>query len=598
MISRLSIQGLAIIDSLSIDFSSGFNVITGETGAGKSILIRGLNYLLGAKASADAVRQGCEQASIAGEFVVPKGHPALQILTGLGIDAEAAEDGYSILVRRQITAKGRSQSWVNDVVVTSTPLKELGGSLVDIFGQHENQRLMEEPRHVFYLDKFVPDKNARTRVETRAREAAERVSELRRLVDEFRETCRDQDYVNFRLKAVTEFDPSEEEFAKLQHFCKGADHIVHVREKLSQAIACLDGVAGEGGVATRLREGAKLMSTMGDDADIASLKERLLATAAEAEDVSYELGKRASQLDVSDEDLEAAHTRLFGYQDLLRKHAVTDVPALIAQRQKLEAAAALLESAVDRVGDVLEKCETALKALEKETEALSTARKKAAKAAKLRVESELHDLAMPGSVFDVSFAPVHRAIEEIDVASVAPELAARWGKLKERLSEVSEIGAERCQFLLASNPGEPIHPLTRIASGGELSRIMLALKKALAADAETCVLVFDEIDAGISGRVADVVGKKMRELASSFQIICISHLPQVAVYADSHLLVKKLGKDKRTESTIVRLSAEESAREIARLLSGSEVSKPSLDNAKNLIAKARGKQPTRSGARA
>jgi len=173
------------------------------------------------------------------------------------------------------------------------------------------------------------------------------------------------------------------------------------------------------------------------------------------------------------------------------------------------------------------------------------------------------------------------------LAGMSPELVPRWEKVRKVLAGLSEYGAEKAQFYLSANPGEPPMPLSRVASGGELSRIMLALKKALAADAETCVLVFDEIDSGISGRVADVMGRKMRELTESFQVICISHLPQVAVYADSHFLVTKKGKGDRTQSSIVPLSKQESAEEIARLLSGQDVSASSLANAKTLIASAK-----------
>jgi DNA repair protein RecN (Recombination protein N) len=194
---------------------------------------------------------------------------------------------------------------------------------------------------------------------------------------------------------------------------------------------------------------------------------------------------------------------------------------------------------------------------------------------------------MPGARFETEFIPVEKDPVDFSWEGHSPALIHRWSKIDRQLSEITEKGTERAQFLLSANSGEMPHPLHKVASGGELSRIMLALKKAMVADAETCILVFDEIDSGISGRVADVVGRKLRELAGKFQIICISHLPQVAVYADTHFLVQKMQKTKRTESVIEKLSDEESAAEIARLLSGKEVSKSSLENAKALIGDAK-----------
>ena len=195
---------------------------------------------------------------------------------------------------------------------------------------------------------------------------------------------------------------------------------------------------------------------------------------------------------------------------------------------------------------------------------------------------------MGGSTFEVRFNPVQRVLPTLSFEYLESSRDPEWEKTTKVLSEIGDEGAERAEFLLSSNAGEPLLSLTHIASGGELSRIMLAIKKSLAADAETCVLVFDEIDTGISGRVADIVGRKIRELSEKFQVICVSHLPQVAVFADSHFLVRKSGRANRTETSIVKLSKEDSAREIARLLSGAEVSTPSLANARNLIERAKG----------
>jgi len=571
---------LAIIDSLTIDFSPGFNVITGETGAGKSILIKGLHFLMGGKAAADTVRKGSTQALVVGEFTVPEGHPALDVLDGLGIPTEETEGGFSIVIRRLLTAKGRSQSWVNDIPLTSGPLREVGSLLVDVFGQHENQRLMQESQHLRYVDQFLGDKACRLKVERLQQECLGIVSGLKEKVDSFFTRGRDQDYLAFRRKELDEFAPSAEDHEKIAIFCQQADQVSQIQEVLSRATGFLDGEDGEAGAVRGIWEAAKALGTR---EDLATLRARLQTVGTELEDVSYELGKKLQELDFSEEDLESRQARLYGYQELFRKHSVSSAEALVAENDRLSAELDFLENAAENLERELfalaEKSEQWAEAFGE----LSKIRRQIAKQTKESVELELQQLAMPGSVFEIEFAPARRPIDEIDLAPLGGKLVDQWTKVR----TVLESTAETCRFLLAPNPGEPMMPLAKVASGGELSRIMLALKKALVADAETCVLVFDEIDTGISGRVADVVGRKMQELSREFQVICISHLPQVAVYADTHLQVKKVGKAERTESTIVRLTAEQSAREIARLLSGAQVSDSSLKNAQALIAKAK-----------
>jgi DNA repair protein RecN (Recombination protein N) len=599
MLTHLSIQGLAIIDSLSISFSPGFNVITGETGAGKSILIKALNLLMGAKASPDTIRKGNEQATVVGEFSVPTDHPALIALENLGIPIEEGDDGVAILVRRQVTAKGRSQSWVNDVALTNQPLRELGAYLIDVFGQHENQRLMDATAHTTYLDSFLKDSNLRSRVEHQSRRCFEVISQLAEHVRTFHDRSRDKDYVSFRLATLKEFEPSSEDYDRVRLLCEQAERSVELRTALTQALNCLNGTADNSGVAQSLREATRLLGRISASVSpqMKELHDRAEAVATELDDLNYELERLSTSFDIDEGELESAQERVFGYQDLFRKHAVTDAAGLAADLGRLDQELKFLESATTLVEELLEQLAVETKALTAAAGDLTKARLKAAKVIKQTVESELHELAMPGSIFEVQFGPVKRTTGELDLSPFGEKALNQWNTIQEPLTSILDSGAERAQFMLASNPGEPILPLARIASGGELSRIMLAFKRALAADADTCVLVFDEIDTGISGRVADVVGLKMQSLATRFQVLCISHLPQVAVYADTHFLVKKKERGERTETSIIRLSNEESAKEIARLLSGAELSSPSLANAKSLIEKARMKKPKKSPAR-
>jgi DNA repair protein RecN (Recombination protein N) len=592
VITQLNIQGLAIIESLSIEFSPGFNVITGETGAGKSILIKALNFLLGGKPGSDALRQGSPQATVSGEFALPKGHPALVLAENLGIPVEENAGKYTLIVRRQLTAKGRSQSWVNDVGVTTQPLKELGSTLVDVFGQHENQRLMEPARHVDYVDAFLGDSSPLPRVARLGEECGRLVHELGELVANLQAGLRSQDYLAFRLEEFEKFDPSEEDYQKIHEFCLTAEHMAETKDLLSRAARCLEGGEGtEGGVGQALWEASRLLGQVPQEESTPSLLkdlgERASRLAGELDDLSFELGRHVASLDFDESELEAAQARIFGYQDLFRKHSVREIAELVGEGDRLKGEMNFLTKATENLERLVSDLERKGEEWRQASQALTKARAKAVKVIKKSVESELGELAMAGSRFEAEFTAIKRSPPSLDFALFGEGISQRWAKLSEGLQTISEQGAERVQFLLASNPGEPILPLAHIASGGELSRIMLALKKALVADADTCVLVFDEIDSGISGRVADVVGKKMQELSDDFQVLCISHLPQVAVYADTHFLVRKEGRGNRTESSIVRLSREESAREIARLLSGAELSTPSLANAKSLIDRAR-----------
>ncbi len=595
MITRLQIEGMAIIESLSISFSPGFNVITGETGAGKSILIKALNFLMGGKAGPDTVRKGFSAATVSGEFSVPKGHAALSLLEDLGIAAETADGRTEILLRRQLTDKGRAQGWVNDISVTQPTLRALGESLLDIFAQHENQRLMRESEHLNYLDAFLKDPAPLTAVEIANRDCLEILREVSTLVDGFLERQKNRDYIEFRLKALKDFDPSEEDYTRVASLSLDGDSRRKVSESIGGALAALEGE--DTNPARAVREAARALFAlegMGEPFQrIPELRAQAESAAAQLEDLSFELTKLASSVEVDEGELENAQERIYGYQNLFRKHGTPTVELLLAESARLGGELEFLETAASRLESSVALLGKKALGLEKVAKKLSAARAEAALRVKNSVEKELEELVMKGAEFGVDFVPTTRGLPALDLSVFGGGVVEEWKSAMEILTSVGDRGAEQGRFLLSANPGEPMLPLARIASGGEMSRILLALKKALVADAETCVLVFDEIDSGISGRVADVVGKKLQELASSFQVLCISHLPQVAVYADNHFLVKKTKKGDRTESQIVPLSDDESAREIARLLSGAQVDATSLAQAKNLKQKAHGKKKKR-----
>ncbi len=584
MITHLNIKGLAIIENLEIEFSPGFNVITGETGAGKSILILALHFLTGAKVSSDVVRTGAENAVVSGEFLIHKNHPAVLNLQKLGIETEIEGEDSAILIRRQLSAKGRSQAWINDVAVSSQALKEIGHGLVDIFAQHENQRLMHPQEHIRYLDQFAnhPKELKAVQIAFQACEAT--LHEIEVIVKRVASSQRDKDYLEYRLQELKKFTPSCEDFNAINELCESSDKVVAEREVLTHALSLFENGESEG-VSSLLWEIAKKLGHLGEGGDL--LKERAESVAREVEDIHFTLSSRVSAFDVDESSLEKAQERQFGYQELFRKHAVKSIDELLNIFKSLASDVGTLESAKQTLNDSVDRLKVEIETLEKGSLKLTEIRKKAALSLKKKVEKEIHELSMPGATLDFDWTAIERVGPELSLGSIDDKLHSKFSQTLQGLTKLSPDGAEKVQFLLASNPGEPSLPLVKSASGGELSRIMLALKKTLAADAETCVLVFDEIDTGISGSVADIVGRKMRELALHFQVLCISHLPQVAVYADTHCLVKKQGKKNRTETEIVKLSLEASAKEIARLLSGREVTPSSLSHAKNLMTQAK-----------
>lgn len=592
MITRLAIQDLAIIENLKIDFSAGFNVITGETGAGKSILIRALHLLMGAKASPEVVRQGKDYSIISGEFRVAADHAAVIGLENLGIRCEGDANSCAILVRRQIGIK-RSQAWINDVAVTTQALREVGMQLIDVFVQHENQRLMDGAQHLRYVDEFVNDRPLAIRVQRLVSETSEEIEKLRDLITKYQEIHRNRDYVSFRLDELKKFEPTLEDYETIHRISQSAGKQVEGKELLAKAAQLLVDDSNGESLSRNVREVIRVLGQFSKKvgeavaADIDALSNQAAEIADKIDELSYSIDKRASDFDIDESELEAAEKREFGYHDLFRKFNVRDIDGLLSEKERMSSELTAIESAAEQVGELLKGLEKKAEAVLAAAKELSEKRQTASKKIKKSIESELSELSMPGSKIAVEFQKINRTLPELDLTPFSMKASKQWEVLRAKLSGVSEHGAEKAQMMLSSNAGEPLMALNKIASGGELSRILLAFKKALAVDAETCVLVFDEIDTGISGRVADVVGAKLRELADQFQVICISHLAQVAVYADSHLLVEKQKKGNRTEANLRKLSSDDSAREIARLLSGAEVSTPSLANAKSLIEKAR-----------
>ncbi len=587
MLIQLRIQGLAIIESATIEFAPRFNVITGETGAGKSILIKALGLMFGAKANQDVVRQGFETAEVSGVYELPEKHGALEVLQRLGVKGEMDSGKTTVILRRQVTNKGKSQAWINDTPVTLGSLRELGYALIDILGQFDNQKLLDSSEHLSLVDEFLADHLVQQKFDQLFSEVLALFISIRDDLADFKVKIRDKDYLQFRLDEIEKFSPSKDDFVRVQEKAALGRSAYARQDKINKIQSIFDEGAGGQALSQALWDVAHLLEDLSKlDSRFNAIGEEMGQLAGRLDDVSYEVGRAANQGSFDEEELEEAQARLARYQELMRRFSAVDIDAFMSETEKVSSDLKFVENFTLELKAKLKHLLAKAHALSLAGDALSAARQVAGKNICKRIEAELADLQMKGSVFEVSFQPVIPSWEALPLNGLGEGLVDLFHEAMDILSDISRQGKEKAQFLLSANPGEPPKPLHKIASGGEISRIMLALKKALSIGAETCVLVFDEIDSGISGRTADVVGKKMRELSKSFQVVCISHLAQVAAYAEKHFLVEKFVQNKRTESRIVGLTDDASAHEIARLLSGTEISEPSLANARLLKEKA------------
>ncbi|MPZ20945.1 MAG: DNA repair protein RecN [Luteitalea sp.] len=538
MIRYVSIRQLAVIDTLDLELGPGLTVFTGETGAGKSILVEAVGLLLGGRASADLVRTGA---------------PAAQIQAVL----ETA-DGRETILRREISAQGRSRAFVDDVLVTSTGLREAVADLVDLHGQHAHQSLLQADTQLELLDRFADLAPERA-------SCAARYEVWRALQDQLdaaqlddRERTARIDLLTFQLDEIDGVAPQrgeDEELAATRQVLANADRIQQLGNESYERLY-------EGDVAVL----AQLDQVWRRVADLAALDRRFEpyvegrdVVKAHLEDLAFFLRSFLSDLDASPERLQVVEDRLAALERLKRRHGPT-LDEVLRHRGEMAAALAALETSTERAAQLQEQVARAADAYQKAARHLSTRRREAASHFTERLTAALGELAMERTRCDIRFGP-----------EVPPSRS--W----------TANGFDQVEIFLSPNPGEELRPLARIASGGELSRIMLAMKTLASPDAPGKTLIFDEVDAGIGGRVADTVGAKLRRLANDVQVLCITHLPQVAAHAQAHVNISKHVVNERTITQATVLDANARAAELARMMGG-EVSTAVLEGARAMLA--------------
>lgn len=586
MITTLRIKDFGIIDELQVDFSPSFNVLTGETGAGKSILIKALSALLGGKLGPEMIRTGSERSEITGVFSLPHAHPIKAQLEELGIPFEDTGSG-EVILRRLISVKGKSGTWINDVHVSKHSARELGLQLMDIFGQNDSFRMVSQQRHSELLGRFISQEITK-KFSVLSRSVVATIQEIKSAFASISALKSQVDYIKFRIAELESFRPDISEYEALKEESKRLRTNLDSAKYLEKLVLYFSGAEGELGLNRGIKEVERQLAKISDQTWAEGLLEKAKSLSILMGDLSYEIESRSSQNQGEESAIEEIETRLHAYQDVMRRmscHSVQDLmegwSSLDQKLKSFQEGESTLSKLIARLGDDLDQWE--IQAL-----LLSEARQKMALELGQTIKKEFHELAMKDASIEIKLEerPSLLSSPWKDQLADLIEDTAWLDRLTRKLGRFHEDGLETVEFWLSPNKGEGLQPLEKVASGGEVSRVMLALKKVLSDGANACVLVFDEIDAGISGRVADIVGVKLKQMAKDFQIICISHLPQVAAYAEKHFKVEKVVSSTRTTSTIRELSAKESVSEIAAMLSGEELSPSSIHHALALKSEA------------
>jgi DNA repair protein RecN (Recombination protein N) len=531
MLTFLKVKGFAIIDELTIEFGEGLNVITGETGAGKSIIINALSTLMRAKVSTDIVRTNADHAEITGHFFY--------------------KDGEFVL-RRIVSANGRSRSFLNDDPVTTVKLAELGDTLINIYGQNEFHYLLDKENYIGILDSLLSLDNDRLILAGKVQSLRKCESELMAKKKEAEGREKEIALLDFQIEEIDRAALQEGEEERVKERLK----ILRDAEKIKASLNALsEGLyEGEESVHLAMKRFAGLLRSFSSIDALRILEERIETVSYDIEDIFLQIRDLEKGLFLDPDELQRLDERLLRIYEIKNKYGKS-----YEEIRRYEASAqerlAYLKTLTTNIGDLEKKKASLEDEVGNLAEDLSGQRKKGTKPVERAIVDELAFLSMKGMAFQA-------AITNKEI--------------------IDETGKDDVDFLISTNPGEPLKPLRKIASGGELSRIMLAIKRVIGGDEEK-TLIFDEVDAGIGGRVADLVGKRLQDLAERHQVICITHLPQIATYAERHFLVEKIVKKGSARTDIKQLDISERVQELARMLGGATITEKTIQRAEEMI---------------
>ena len=562
MLKEIRIQNFAIIENLVVNFQSGLNVLTGETGAGKSIIIDALNLLLGGRADTDSIRTGETNALVEGFFQIAN-KETLSLVQEIGVEPEDGE----LHIKRQVSNSGKNRCFLNDSQITVSTLAKIGDRLVDLHGQHDHQTLLHPEIHVDLLDLFGKSKQGRDAYSKEFFAYQSLVKNLQSLNTDEQERLQREEFLGFQISEIDSANLSEEEEETIKAEKNRLRHSEKIREAIQHSQILLSNQSGS--ILENLRQILKELEPLIEvDTDLVLPFEKSQSAFYELEDVENILRSHDQSLDFNPERLNEIEDRLAEINGLKRKYG-NSISEILSKREKLSNELEQLtvnEENTKKLAEEIHKKEMVVAKLAIE---LAEKREIGAKSLKQGVEKELKELHMSGVRFGVDFN--------------YPPDAEGFVEYRNTKLKPTSVGLGTLEFLFSPNPGEELRPLAKIASGGELSRIMLALKSILNKQDTIPVMIFDEVDTGIGGRVAEKIGDKLKKVAENKQVFCITHLPQIAGKASTHYRVEKQIQGKRTRSGIRQLDFEERVEELARMSSGEKITKASLQHARELI---------------
>lgn len=568
LLSELSIRNFAIIESLNISFQKGLTVLSGETGAGKSIIIDAISLLVGGRGSAEFVRYGTDKAEIEGLFYIEdEQHPCAMKAEELDIEIE---DGM-IILKRDISVNGKSVCRVNGKLVTLSTLKEIGKTLVDIHGQHETQDLMNEDRHLFMLDHFEGDHILvqLEKYQNVYREYEQLKKQLHSLTENEQQMAHRLDLIQFQHEEIRNADLKIdeeqnllEERLKISNFEKIYKALGDSYRSLTEDHSGLDHIRN---AMNQMESITDLDTAYQENYDAIANSYYLL------EEVAYQLREKLDMMEYDPNRLDEIETRLNEIRMLKRKYGNT-VEEILAYADEIEKEIFTIENKDVHIETTKRKLKDIEQLIVKEATLLSDMRRNLANRLTTAIHQELKELYMEKTKFEVMIKKKEGTIDD-PLVEGAPV-------------KMTQDGYDGVEFYISTNPGEPLKPLSKVASGGELSRIILALKSIFSKHQGVASVIFDEVDTGVSGRVAQAIAEKIYRVSVNSQVLCITHLPQVASMADSHLFIRKQIVNERTVTSVTVLSQDEKVTEIARMISGVEITDLTTEHARELLSQA------------
>ncbi len=560
----LRIKNFILMDALDLELEPGFNVLTGETGAGKSIVIGALSLVLGGRASAEQVRPGADEAEIEALFDVQGSERLLRSLEASGI----ACDG-ELVVRRVVQTGGRSRAYLNGKLCTAAELAALASELADVASQHESVALTDPSTHLGYLDRFAHLGEMRRALSSDVEQIERIVGELRSAREAERRRGEREAFISFQLQAIEAVAPQPGEIEHLQAERTRLRHAGKLMEITKRVATRLD--QSDPAICDELARFVKELGAASElDSELNTAAEVLERCWTELRETARELDRYAERTSADPSKLSDVEERLYKLEGLLRQHGPT-IEDVIETQHKLRSELISLANMGTRIAELEQERDAILEGASERARALSAQRKQAADKLAASIAAELADLAMGGARVMVDVAALSSDRAEICVDG----------------ARLSRDGIDRVEFLIAPNKGLDPKPLRRIASGGELSRALLALKRVLAECGPAGLYVFDEVDSGVGGAIADKIGRAIADVAHHHQVLCITHLAPIAAFADAHYVVTKQSSSGIAKSEVRRIKGKERTAEIARMLSGAKVTAASLKAASELIASAR-----------